>query len=68
MGSRLCLIMKDDLENLIRKMAAESDRTPCQQIMHLVDLGLKYQGKEIKDTATIPEGWQIVTSEQEVTK
>ena len=60
MGSHLRLIMSDDLEQIIREMAAKELRTPSQQIMYLVKLGLKYQGKPIKDTATIPEGWEVV--------
>jgi len=63
MGSRLSLTMDDDLEEIIRKMATDEFRTVNQQLRHLIKLGLKYQGKEIKGTATIPKGWQIVVGE-----
>ncbi len=56
MGSRLSLVMSDDLEQLIREMAKEEFRTLSQQLCHLVKLGLKYEEKQIKNTATIPEG------------
>ena len=63
MNSKLSLTMNDDLKQIIKKMAEKEWRSLNQQAVHLVQLGLKYKGKEIKDTAAIPEGWQIVVGE-----
>ncbi len=60
MGGKLSLTMDDGLEQLIREMAKKELRTLNQELRHLVKLGLKYKKKEIKGTATIPEGWEVV--------
>ncbi len=63
MNSKLSLTMNDDLKQIIKKMADDEYRSLNQQFVHLVQLGLKNRGKEIKGTATIPEGWKIVVGE-----
>jgi len=52
--------MSDDLDQLIRRMAEEETRTISNQILWLIGLGLKSGEKQIKNTVTPPENWQVL--------